>query len=64
MSPAERSGCNVDYTSVCVPAVTPGTSCFGDDDCDEDQRCEGARVCPCGVEACTNDPQPGTCIVK
>lgn len=64
LSPAERSGCNVDYTSVCVPAVTPGTSCFGDDDCDEDQRCEGARVCPCGVEACTNDPQPGTCIVK
>lgn len=64
LSPAQRSGCKVDNTSVCVPAVTPGTSCFGDDDCDALQRCEGAIVCPCGVDNCTAEPQPGQCVPR
>lgn len=64
LSPAERSGCKIDHTSVCVPAVTPGASCFGDDDCDAQQRCEGARVCPCGVETCTSAPAAGSCVPR
>jgi len=64
LSPAERGGCKIDHTSVCVPAVTPGASCFGDDDCDNQQRCEGAHVCPCGVETCSDEPSPGLCVPK
>jgi len=64
LSPAEREGCKIDHTSVCVPAVTPGASCYGDDDCDVQQRCEGARVCPCGVETCTTPPEAGSCVPR
>jgi hypothetical protein len=64
LSPAARSGCKIDNTSVCVPAVTPGTSCYGDEDCDEQQRCEGASVCPCGVETCDSAPSAGQCVVR
>lgn len=64
LSPAQRSGCKVDNTSVCVPAVTPGASCYGDEDCDPEQRCEGASICPCGLETCDHPPESGTCVVR
>jgi len=63
LSPTQRSGCSADFASVCVPAVTIGNECFGDDDCDNGQRCEGALVCPCGVETCAGEPQAGHCVV-
>ncbi|HRE92388.1 MAG TPA: hypothetical protein PK095_24950, partial [Myxococcota bacterium] len=62
VSVAQRTGCKTDFTAVCVPAVTPGSSCFADDDCDTNQRCEGQRICPCGVESCAGDePVAGSC---
>lgn len=64
LSPSQGTGCTLDLTSVCVPALTPGNSCYGDDDCDESQRCEGERVCPCGVESCATPPAAGTCIPR
>lgn len=64
LSPAQRSGCKIDHTSVCVPAQTPGASCYGDEDCDAQQRCDGARICPCGVETCTDPPSAGTCVAR
>lgn len=64
LSPAQRSGCKIDNTSVCVPAVTPGASCYGDEDCDEQQRCEGASICPCGVETCELEPSAGLCVAR
>jgi len=64
VSVGQRTGCKTDFTSVCVPAVTPGTSCFADDDCDPAQRCEGARICPCGVETCDGPPAAGNCVAR
>lgn len=65
VSVAQRTGCKTDFTAVCVPAVTPGSSCFADDDCDTNQRCEGQRICACGVESCAGDePVAGTCRPK
>jgi hypothetical protein len=58
-----RSGCKADFSSVCVPAVTLGSECYADDDCESGQRCDGALVCPCGVESCAGEPQAGTCVV-
>jgi len=63
VSPTQRNGCRADFSSVCVPAVTFGSDCYGDDDCDSGQRCSGAVICPCGVEDCTSPPQPGQCIL-
>lgn len=62
VSVGQRSGCKTDFTSVCVPAVTPGTSCFADDDCDLTQRCEGASICPCGLDDCEGPPRAGACV--
>lgn len=61
VSVSQRTGCKTDFTSVCVPAVTPNNTCYADDDCDTNQRCEGQRICPCGVESCTDAPQAGQC---
>lgn len=62
VSVGARSGCFIDITSVCVPAVTFGTDCFADDDCGPGQRCEGAAICPCGVDSCTGPPLAGSCV--
>ena len=63
LSPTQQNGCRADFSSVCVPAITLGTACYGDDDCDPGQRCSGEIICPCGVEDCTSAPQPGECII-
>lgn len=64
VSVAQRTGCKTDFTAVCVPAITPGNSCYADDDCDTNQRCDGARICPCGVETCTDPPAAGQCVPR
>lgn len=64
VSVADRTSCSIDTTSVCVPAVTMGIACYVDEDCETDQRCSGATVCPCGVETCTATPKAGQCVGK
>jgi hypothetical protein len=64
VSVAGATGCTLDNTAVCVPAIVNGTDCFGDDDCGPDQRCSGAVICPCGVDNCDTVPQAGSCIAE
>ncbi|MCB9733275.1 MAG: hypothetical protein H6745_11770 [Deltaproteobacteria bacterium] len=62
VSVAAKTGCNLDVTSVCVPAITLGVDCYADDDCSAGAHCEGAVVCPCGIDTCTSPPQAGQCV--
>ena len=62
VSVGARTGCLLDITSVCVPAVTLGLDCYADDDCGAGQHCEGQFMCPCGVDTCTGPPVAGTCV--
>ena len=62
VSVQNKTGCNLDATSVCVPAITAPIECYADDDCDSGQTCSGAVVCPCGVDTCDGPPIAGICV--
>jgi len=63
-SPGTGTGCTLDTTSVCVPATAIQGTCYGDEDCDRTEFCQGEEVCPCGLEDCEGAPRPGTCAPR
>lgn len=64
LSAATKTGCFLDVSSVCVPTTTFNQTCFSNSDCLPSRECVGAKICPCGVDACATPPQAGTCELK
>lgn len=64
VSAAKKSGCNLDVSAICVPYTPFNQTCYTDEDCAENRKCQGAQLCSCGEQGCEGPPVAGLCVLK